>query len=458
MTYGRNVDQLVRSFLQATSKEEREPLLHELQPFDVAEMLEELLEEEQLQLLASLPRPFAAEVLEHLDHDYQYHLLRRVDESIAQEILAAMPSDAISDLIRSLHRRQADILLNLLSSEARGQIHELLSYPEDSAGALANVAYLRARDHWPASQVLEHFRKVGQEAGIMNYAYVVDSKGGLSGVASLRDLLLSDGRTPVSELMHTSVVSVEADTDQEEAARLLEEYDFAALPVVDSEGRMVGIITHDDILDVVEEEATEDIYRKGGLSISDLEMVRSERLLQASLLNVLRVRFPWLLFVLVGGLVAGMVIGRFEATLEAVVGLAFFIPVIMDMGGNVGTQASTIFVRGLILGHIEPQRVVRYILREMASGLTMGGITGVAAGAVAALWQGDIRIGLVVFLALTLTCGIASLVGFGFPWLLHRMGFDPAAASDPLITTVKDITGLIIYFTLATTLLTRAGV
>jgi len=458
MPYERNVAEDLQNLLQATSEEQREQLLHELQPFDVAEALAELPAEEQFRLLKSLPRPFAAEVLEHLDHDHQYHLLRRVEENVAQEILAAMPSDAISDLIRSLHRRQADRLLNLLSNEARGQIHELLSYPEDSAGALANVAYLRVREHWPVSQVLEHFRKVGQEAGIMNYAYVVDSKGRLCGVASLRDLLLSDGQTPVSELMHSSVVSVEADTDQEDAARLLEEYDFAALPVLDSDGRMVGIITHDDILDVVEEEATEDIYRKGGLSVSDVELLRSKRLLQASLLSVLRVRFPWLLFVLVGGLVAGMVIGRFEATLEAVVGLAFFIPVIMDMGGNVGTQASTIFVRGLILGHIEPQRVARYVLREVASGLTMGAITGVAAGAVAALWQGDVRIGLVVFLALTLTCGIASLVGFGFPWLLHRMGFDPAAASDPLITTVKDITGLIIYFTLATTLLTRVGV
>ena len=294
------------------------------------------------------------------------------------------------------------------------------------------------------------------------YLYVTDNQGRLVGVLSLRELLNAPEDEMVADHMTTELITIAASTDPELVAREMAELDFPALPVVDDDGILVGIVRTEDMLDVVEEEATEDILKSAGFSFVDVEASRSAAILESSILKILWLRLPWLLFALAGGLLAGAVIEVYEETLAAVVALAFFIPVIMDMGGNVGTQASTIFVRGLALGHIDDRNAVRHFMREGVVGLLIGVIVGAIAAGIAFVWQrGETvngepfaaELAIAVFAGLVAVCVVASVIGYVIPWLMHKTGFDPAAASDPLITTVKDVTALLIYFGIAAILL-----
>ncbi len=298
--------------------------------------------------------------------------------------------------------------------------------------------------------ILEKIKELEpDDSEIISYAYVVDEDKKLIGVVSLREIFIAEQGTRIKDIMHENVVSVSLTTDQEEVAAFLDRYGLLAIPVVDGENRLQGIVTLDDIVEVIEAETTEDIYKQSGLSVTGTEFLRSEKIIKAPILLILKLRIPWLVIVLVGGLLAGGIIGQFEEILESVVILAFFIPVIMDMGGNVGTQSSTIFVRGVVLGQIDVKKAWKYLGKETLVGLTIGALSGTAAGLVAYIWQGEPLVGLVVFLSMTFTCALASTIGYLFPMLCHKFGFDPAAAANPLITTVKDVTGLLIYFSLA---------
>jgi len=347
-------------------------------------------------------------------------------------------------------------MLDAMESVDADSVRELMQYPPDTAGGLMTYEYMSLRANMTVGEALQEVREFSHgQVETIYYLYVCDQDNRLVGVLSLRELLASDDNKLISDIMDIDVIYVTADEDQEDVADTLERYGFLALPVVRNEN-LVGIVTFDDVIPTIEEETTEDIFRQSGMStISDVEMMRSERIIQAPFIQILGIRMPWLLVVLVGGLIAGGVMGRYEDMLEQIVILAFFVPVIMDMGGNVGTQASTIFVRGLVLGHIEPDKVYYYIMREAATGFTIGSVTGLGAAIFATLWQQDPLVGLVIFIAMTLTCTLASIVGFGVPWIIHKLGADPAAASNPFITTVKDITGLAIYFTTASLLLTH---
>ncbi|AXR79473.1 magnesium transporter [Natrarchaeobaculum sulfurireducens] len=310
----------------------------------------------------------------------------------------------------------------------------------------------------PAIEEFRDFEPVSDETTVY-YLYVTDNAGRLVGVMSLRELLNAPEDDVVEAHMATDVVTINADADPEWAADEIAERDFPAMPVVDDDGVLVGVLRTDNMIEVVEEEATEDILKSAGFSFADVERSRSSAILESSIPRILRLRLPWLVVALAGGLLAGGVIEQFEDTLEAVVALAFFVPVIMDMGGNVGTQASTIFVRGLALGQIDDRNAMRHFAREGVIGLLIGLIIG-GIGALAAYgwrtWAGDPNAGtisVVVFIALVSVCVVASVVGYVIPWLMNKLGFDPAAASDPLITTVKDVTALLIYFGLAAVLL-----
>lgn len=290
------------------------------------------------------------------------------------------------------------------------------------------------------------------------YVYVTDEDGRLIGVVSTRQLLNADEDQLIGELMDGDVISVTVDEDPEVTADLVRETDFPALPVVDNTDRLVGVVRADDMVEVMEEEASEDMFKHAGFS--GIEERRSLEILESSISRIVSLRMPWLLVALAGGLAAGAVIEQYEATLEQVAAIAFFIPVIMDMGGNVGTQSSTIFVRGLAAGHIDDRNAMRHFAREGMVGLAVGGIVGAIGAAAAYAWQGLWRgqdfaaeLAAVVFIALAAVCLVASVIGYVIPWITHKVGYDPAAASDPLITTVKDITALLIYFTLVVVLM-----
>ncbi|MCS3924583.1 magnesium transporter [Methanosalsum natronophilum] len=285
------------------------------------------------------------------------------------------------------------------------------------------------------------------------YVYVLNEFGQLVGVVSLRDLLNAKGDKPISKIMKTDLTTLEENEDVEIAARKMSDIPFRAVPVTSADMKLVGVMRSEDMLDVVEEEASEDIFKSAGMVFSDEEVSRSHTILTSSAFNILRIRLPWLLVALAGGLIAGLVIEGYEESLQAVIALAFFLPVIMDMGGNVGTQASTIFVRGLAVGHIGDKNAIRHFLEEGRMGLAIGIIIGSIAAAIAYVWQGMIELALLVFITLVLVSIIASTIGFGVPWIAHKAGYDPAAVSDPMITTIKDVTALLIYFGLAAILL-----
>ncbi|RQG96427.1 magnesium transporter [Natrarchaeobius chitinivorans] len=299
------------------------------------------------------------------------------------------------------------------------------------------------------------FEPVSDETTVY-YLYVVDNSDRLVGVMSLRELLNAPEDDVVEDHMVTDLVTIDADADPEYAADEMAEREFPALPVVE-DGVLVGVLRTDDMLEVVEEEATEDILKSAGFSFTDVEQSRSSAILESSIPRILRLRLPWLIVALAGGLLAGGVIDYHEETLSGVVALAFFVPVIMDMGGNVGTQASTIFVRGLALGHIDDRNAAKYFAREGFIGLLIGLMIGAIGAGAAYVWQMNepyaTELAIVVFVGLVSVCVVASVVGYVIPWVMNKLGFDPAAASDPLITTVKDVTALLIYFGLAAVLL-----
>jgi magnesium transporter len=428
-------------------------VLADLPPPDIADLLHDLEKRERVLLFRALPRDQAAEVFTHLDADEHRQLIHDLTDEETRRLLADLHPDDRTALLEELPENVTEQLMTLLSPEDLREARFLLGYPEESVGRLMTPDYVAVRKHWTIEQALRHVRRRGKLAETVNRIFVVDEDWKLVDDIELRRLILGELDDTVESVMDHTYAAVQATEDREEAVRTIQRYDQSVLPVVDAEGVLVGIVTVDDLMDVAEGEFTEDMYRLAGITWSEEEEGRSVRILEANLPQVLRLRMPWLLVALAGGLMAGMVVGQFEETLEAIVFLAFFIPVIMDMGGNVGTQASTIFVRGFALGHIRESEVWRFVAREGRTGFTIGVLVGSVAGLAAWAWQGIFELGLVIFISMTITCTVASLIGFAIPWLAHKAGKDPAAVSDPFITTIKDMTGLLVYFSLATWLL-----
>jgi magnesium transporter len=439
------VQDRIRALLTGADQAELRAALEELQPFDLAELLREreAHEDEQIRLLNAAAPDLAAGALRHLDFQDQYRLLDHLEDQVSQAVLTAMPSDTLSDLIGAVHPRRARELLRRLPDERRAGVQRLLEFPEHTAGGRMTVDYLEAQQNWTAARVLAHFRKVGREVELATYVYVVDSAGRLQGVASMRGVLLSDPQTPISELMYTQVVSVRADADQEEAARLLQQYDFVALPVVEAAGRIVGVITVDDIVDVIEQEATEDIQILGGLQ--PLE----EPYLDSRLARLFRKRIGWLLLLFLAASFTTGILQHHAALLDRAVALAFFIPLLIGTGGNSGAQASTLVIRAMALGEVTLGEFLQVIWREIRMGLALGAAMAVATFALARAVGAPLDLGLTVAATIILIVVVGSVLGAAFPLVGRRFGFDPAVFSAPLITTVVDATGLLIYFQMA---------
>lgn len=280
------------------------------------------------------------------------------------------------------------------------------------------------------------------------YVYVFRDEE-LAGVVSVKELLKADPEETVESMMREDIRTVDPEEPLEDVAREMARTDYQALPVA-KRGEMEGVIRYDEMLEVLDRETTEDIFKKAGIFE---EVDDSKKVVDSTAMKAVRIRLPWLLFALAGGLLAGGVIEFFESSLQTVVALAFFIPVIMDMGGNVGTQSSTIFVRGLVLGSIDTDKLLKHLGKEAVTGLLIGLVTGALAAAAAYIWHGSAMVSVVLFLSMAMTCTIASLLGYIIPWTAYKAGRDPAAVSDPMVTTIKDITALLIYFGLATLLM-----
>ncbi|MCK4326807.1 magnesium transporter [bacterium] len=420
-------------------------LVGNVHPADLAEILNYLEREEGSKILNSLEPERAALVLPEMDKSLERDLLQTLPNSQLSRILEAMPSDNAADILGELPEDRTTRVLSLMEKEEAEDLSQLLKYDEESAGGIMTADFFALPGKMTVKEAIERLRRSDIEA--ISYAYVVDEEGRLMGVLSLRKLITAPAQTELKEIMDSEVIRVTTDVDQEEVANLVRKYNLRAIPVVDITNILVGRVTVDDVLDVVEEEASEDIYRMAGTD--------EEELLNRGIFRAIRVRLPWLITTLVGTMLCAFVIKVFNAAIEpqTLIALLIFIPAIMAMGGNIGIQSSTIVVRGLATGRIDLSHLWKVLFREIRIGALMGLVCGMVVGTVAQLWQKELFLGLIVAGSMFTAITVAATVGTLVPLILKRFNIDPAVAAGPFVTTSNDITGLLIYFGLATWLL-----
>lgn len=437
----------IRAVLDQQDKEALAERVSSLQPYDLSEMLREMDHQEQLRLIAMLPLVVAAETLEYVEPELQYRVLHHLEDEITSPLLKQMSSDTVVDMLLAIHPLQAARLLDLLPEDYRKKIDTLMTFPEDTAGSLATVDYISARESWTVEHTLHHIRKVGHEAEIVSYIYVTNVRGELVGVVSLKEIILAQTGTRLSEIATEDVIAVTADTPQEEAAELLSRYDFVALPVIDAQKRLIGIIAVDDLIDVIQDVATEDFQRLGG------SQPLTEPYFKTSVWDLFRKRVAWLLLLFVAEAYTGTVLRHYEDTLSKMVALSFFIPLLIGTGGNTGTQIVSTLVRALGVGEVRFVDMLRVIRKELMVGTFLGVAMGMVGFLRAYLLGVPNDISSVVALSALAIVIWASLVAAILPLVLYRLRIDPAVVSGPFISTLVDGTGLIIYFTIAQILL-----
>ena len=434
----------IRALLTAQQASQILELFSALQPYDQAELVSMLAPEERWQVLHLLPDETLASIFEELDAELVAEIVEELEEERVSRVLCEMSSDDVVDLLAELEEEQAEELLELMEAEDAREVKSLLTYPENTAGRLMTNEYVTLKSDWTAEEALRRLRKEAPGAETIYYLYVTDNQEKLVGVVSLRELIVAAADTPIANIMSENVVFVSAEVDQEEAARLIERYDFLALPVVDENQRLVGIVTVDDVIDVLEDEATEDFSRlaaiEGITEVSDLRVPAYQAAFK---------RLPWLVLLMFFGFISGNIIARFEKTLEAVAILAIFIPLIADMAGNTGTQSLAVVVRGLAVTEFRPRDFLWLLRREAGVGLIIGTVSGLLIALLTYLWQGNIWLGLSSVFPLA-TLFVSTMSGAVVPLILNYFKIDPAVASGPFITTINDIIGLTIYFSVAT--------
>lgn len=418
---------------------------------DRAEILEELSEEHRQVYFELLDFEDASEVLEEVGSELFSELIEGMDEEKRSRVIDNMAQDDIVDKLSGLTEEKQEELLSYMDEDIASEVETLLEYEEDSAGGRMTKDYVTLKTEMTIDEAIDYLRHNAPGAETIYYVFVTDEAGILTGVISLRQLIVAPPDTKISEIMNENVISVFDDEDQEEVARLFSKYDFMVMPVVDKEEKLKGIITVDDILDVIEEEATEDIYKFAGSS--DLEIYEEDDASWLRVVRSVRSRLPWLVITIFGGLLSASVVARYQGTLDAHAALAMFMPLLAGMGGNVGTQSSTITVRSIAIGYVEGKEAVRTFLLEVATGFIVGIVCSVIVGIAAVITNGSLLISLIVGIAMFSNILTAAAIGTLVPMVFKKLGVDPAVASAPFISTTVDITGLTIYFSLATVLI-----
>jgi magnesium transporter len=369
------------------------------------------------------------------------------DERLAL-VLGRLELDDMVQLVEWLPEDRREAILARLPQEKRADLRKAELYPHESAGRAMTTSFVGLDEGMTAQQAIDQIREIGDEAEAVLYLYVIDDKEHLRGVVPIRRLVASQPDRPVRELMIHDPISVPVDADQETVANLVTRYNLLAVPVVDEEGHILGVITVDDVLDVITEEATEDIYKLAGLDADEDRVFNPAS-------QAVRRRLPWMLLNLAATFAAAGVVGLFEHTLEQIVALAFFMPVVAGMGGNGGIQSLTVITRAIALGEIEFSSGLRAVGREVKVALVIGTVTGVVSGVLAFLWQGSPYLGLVLFAAMFLTLIVAGILGAAVPLLLEAVGLDPALGSGVIVTTLTDIFGFVAFLGAGTLLLDR---
>jgi len=445
----------IAELIRARNFNELREFLLELPVPDLAEVLADCAPEDRAVLFRLLPRELAAETFEYLPFEAQEELLKSLGDEQVARVLDDMRPDDRTAFLEELPGQVTARLLNLLSPTERAIARSLLGYPEDSIGRLMTPDYVAVREGWTMDQVLAHVRRYGHDSETMNVLYVVDEHGKLIDDVRIREVLLADADKRVADLMDRELVALKANDDQEAAVAAFRRYDRTALPVVDSAGVLVGIVTVDDVLDIAEEEATEDIQKLGGTEALE------DPYLAVGLTTLVRKRASWLVILFLGEMLTATAMAFFEAEIARAVVLALFVPLIISSGGNSGSQAATLVIRALALGEVTLRDWWQIVRREVLAGLALGTILGTIGFLRIAVWSAFsnvygphwMMIGLTVGLTLLGVVLWGTLVGSMFPLLLERLGADPATSSAPFVATLVDVTGLVIYFSVASVLL-----
>ncbi|MEE4312391.1 MAG: magnesium transporter [candidate division KSB1 bacterium] len=421
-------------------------IVYDIHPADIADIIHYLREQDRDYLFKLLEVDVASDVLSELDDVSRNDVLEDMDSVRLTEIIDEMDSDDATDLVSDLPQDIADKVLSQIDLQDSEEVKELLVHDEETAGGIMAKEFVSINMNSTVDEAIQEIRRKSEEVEDIFYVYVVDDEGRLVGNIPLKNLILSKPSNKVSQVMETNVVSVKPDVDQEEVANISKRYDLVSIPVTGDDDVLIGRITFDDVVDVIEEEASEDIQRMAG--ISDEEEFR-----ETSAFRIMRVRLPWLLVGFVGQIVAAFILQHFEASMKQIIAAAFFIPIIMAMGGNSGIQSSTIMVRGMATGEISIYRIGRRVLREVLVSLMNGVVCGALILVVVAVWLDSLNFGIIIAVAMLAVMVNASLSGAVIPVILRRFDIDPAIATGPFITTSNDVVGLLIYFFLITTFL-----
>jgi magnesium transporter len=435
-------------------RERLDELLPELRAADLAEILEELVEDDQdlpavLKLLDCLPLERCANVLGYLPGEVQLEVAEAISDDTLLLILEEMGSDERADLFNLLGEDRRETLLRRMARQEREDLKRLASYEEGTAGAIMTSDYVAIPSGMTVSQAMMRVRQTAPDAETVYQLYIIDQDGKLAGTLSLRQLMVARPGAQVDDLMIKDVISISVDEEQEEVARLISRYDLLAMPVIDHDERLVGIVTHDDAMDVAESEATEDFHK--GMSIGALE----DGVSRVPIWSLYRKRVIWLVLLVFANLFSGAGIAYFEDTIAAQVALVFFLPLLIGSGGNAGAQAATLMVRGMATGDVGVKDWSKLLGRELLVAGSLG-LTMALAVAPIGVMRGGEAVAMVVAMSMVTIVLFGSLLGMCLPFVLERLGWDPATASAPLVTTLIDACGVLIYFSIATAIL--AGV
>ncbi len=435
---------LVKELLETKQYTTLRQKIAEMNGADIATVMEELDQGDMLKILRILPKNLAADVFSYMEVESQQFIITSLSEKDAAGIINNLMADDAADLLEEMPANVVKKLLANANPETRRDINDLLQYPEDSAGSIMTVEYVDLKENMTVEEAIARIRKIGMDSETINICYVLDAKRKLVGTVALRYLLISPGDAVISDIMHENVIYINTLMDQEEVARQFQKYDFTAMPVVDNEKRLVGIITVDDIVDILQEEATEDMEKMAAIVPSDKPYMKT------SVIETWKKRMPWLLLLMISAAFTGSILTTFEDALMPYGVLIAYIPMLMDTGGNAGGQASVTIIRGLSLNEIEFGDALRVVWKEMRVAFLCG--TTLAAANFVKLLLFD-RVGLMVALVVCLTLiasvMIAKVVGCMLPMLARRIGFDPAVMASPFITTIVDVLSLLVYFQIA---------
>ena len=423
-------------------------ILSTMNAADIASLLEDIDDQMVPLLYRLLPKELAADTFVEMEPDTQEMLIRGFSDSELKEVVDELYVDDAADLVEEMPANVVKRILMTADAEKRQMINNILKYPDDSAGSIMTTEFVELRPHMTVEDAILHIRRSGINKETINNCYVTSKDRRLIGVVTIRDLIMNESEQTMDQLMEDNIISVETITDQEEVAQMFSKYGFLAMPVVDTESRLVGIVTIDDVLDVLEEEATEDIEKMAAIVPADKPYLRQ------TTFDLWKSRIPWLMLLMISATFTGMIITSFENALAKFVILTAYIPMLMDTGGNSGGQSSATVLRALSLHDVEFSDLPRVIWKEMRVALLCGLTLAVCNFAKLLLFDRlAVPVALVICLTLVVTIFCAKVIGCTLPMIAHRIGFDPAVMASPFITTLVDAISLLVYFQFATRIL-----